>query len=184
MASGAILILGITSSALSVMSWLALLFVMLSSGWIVWSESRKRTKKKLLPSSVPPMFPPAFMPEVQRQGRMSVWIGLPLVAILAVTAAYQIGKDRGYGIRDRQLIENQLTYTDVAILKKVSDREFFIWPDRMKQQHITICPESTVGWYAGELLDDWTFEQRNGCKRVISYHEKPKGEIDAAIQTR
>jgi len=90
----------------------------------------------------------------------------------------------GMGIRDRQLINNQYTYTDVSILNKFAEREFRIWPDRMKQQQVTICAESTVDWREGELLADWTFEQKQGCKRVIIYHKKPKGELNASIQMR
>jgi hypothetical protein len=87
-----------------------------------------------------------------------------------------------YALRNHELRVNTRTYTDISIIKKVADREYLIWPDRMKQQHTMICSESSVGWYEGETLADWTFEQKEGCKRVISYHEKPKGEVNASIQ--
>ena len=54
----------------------------------------------------------------------------------------------------------------------------------MKQQRVQLCPESVVDWHEGEVLDDFTFEQKQACKRVVSYHEKPKGELNAAIQMR
>jgi len=79
---------------------------------------------------------------------------------------------------------NLQTYTDIAILTKFSSRDFTIWPDRMKQQRVQLCPESVVDWHEGEVLDDFTFEQKQACKRVVSYHEKPKGELNAAIQMR
>jgi hypothetical protein len=90
----------------------------------------------------------------------------------------------GMEIRDRQLIHHSITYVDVEVVQKVTDREFWIRPDRMRKQHIQLCPESSVGWVDGEVLSDWTFEQRSGCKRIISYHEKQKGELNAAIQMR
>lgn len=87
-----------------------------------------------------------------------------------------IGLVVGYGIREHQLISNQQTYTAVKIVTKKADREFVVWPDRMKKQDATICPESSVDWREGQVLSDWTFEQRSGCKRVISYHYD-KGEL-------
>lgn len=95
-----------------------------------------------------------------------------------------MGIGAGYGIRDHQFSSNLITYTDVTVVKKFADNEFLVWPDRMKQQHIRLCAESVVAWRDNEILDDWTFEQKRGCKRVVSYHEKLKGEIDASIQVR
>jgi hypothetical protein len=116
-----------------------------------------------------------YIPEVQRQGKRTVWIS---------TLCLLVGLAIGYMSRDHQLSSNKFTYTDVSVLKRISDREFVVWPDRMKQQHVQLCPESSVGWYEGETLDDWTFEQQRGCKRVVSYHEKQKGEINASVQIR
>lgn len=168
-----------TSLALSVTWWLALAFSLFAAGCVMLTATAPSTKEKSTPS-LPPLFPPAtYIPEVQPQGKKTVWI-----ATLTLVLGMLAGIGLGYGSRDHELAVNRFTYTDVVILSKSGDKEFLIWPDKMKQQHITICPSSTVGWYEGETLSDWTFEQRNGCKRVISYHEKPKGEIDASIQTR
>lgn len=101
-----------------------------------------------------------------------------LLALIAVVISFS----SGYIVREHELTTNTITYTSVSIIKKITDKEFWIWPERMKQQHIVVCPESTVGWYVPEILSDVTFEQRPGCKRVISYHEMPKGEVNASIQ--
>jgi hypothetical protein len=164
--------------------WLAYLFgfssIIINALWLS-TTFRKRPMPNGEPLSSPTLpnsrsIADLPMPPMRPRGRVTVWIGLPVILLMGLAG--------GYAIRDHQLITNQQTYTDVAVLRKISDSEFLIWPDRMKQQHIQICAGSTVGWYEGEVLNDWTFEQRKGCKRVISYHEKQKGEIDASIQTR
>lgn len=103
--------------------------------------------------------------------------------LLALFAAF-VSFGAGYVKRDNEFSSNTWTYTDIKVVSKISEKDFIIWPDRMKQQHIVLCSKSTVGWYENEILSDWTFEQRDGCKRVISYHEMPKGEINATIQIR
>lgn len=108
---------------------------------------------------------------LKRMQKATVWIST-LTLILGVVV--------GYASRDHQLASNTLTYTDVSITKRISDRDFWVWPDRMKQMHVQTCHD--VGWKAGDVLDDWTFEQRNGCKRVISYHQKET--TNAEISTR
>lgn len=89
----------------------------------------------------------------------------------------------GYGIRDHQLVSNHVTYTDIDVLYKVNDVRYFVQPARMRAMDITLCNER-VDWNAGDLLDDWTFEQMPGCKRVISYHKKPQGELNADVSFR
>lgn len=91
-----------------------------------------------------------------------------------------LGIGVGYGSRDHQLANNTKTYTAVAVTQRISDKDFWVWPARMKEMHIQTCGE--VDWKTGEVLDDWTFEQRNGCKRVISYHEKET--TNAEVSTR
>jgi hypothetical protein len=93
-----------------------------------------------------------------------------------------LGVALGVGIRDYQLTINRLTYTDIAIVTKFSAQDFLIWPDRMKQQRVQICTKTIVDWHEGEVLDDWTFEQEKDCKRVISYHKKEKGELNASTK--
>ena len=156
-------------SVLSVMSWLVSLSVISLCIWIVLKGSRQNTSENVTTEDF------LDVPKVRGLGEVTIWIAT-MMMVLA------IGLALGYGARDRELSGNTQTYTDVAVLNKTADREFLVWPDRMRQQHITICPESTVAWRVGEVLKDWTFEQRQGCKRVVSYHEKPKGETDAAIQ--
>ena len=160
--------------------WLPLLLLISTCVYVIYDSGKKSTKKELLPFMFEPAITPIaiHIPEAQPQGKRTVWISTVMLIVLT------IGVSLGYGVRDHQLSGNLQTYTDVAITKKIADRDFWIWPDRMKQQHIQICPESVVDWKSGTNLDDWTFEQRNGCKRVVSYHEKPQGEIDASIQVR
>lgn len=102
--------------------------------------------------------------------------------VLLAVMGFVVSFGTGYMVREHELSTNTITYTSVSVLEKLTEKEFWIWPERMKQQHIVVCPESTVGWYVEEVLTDVTFEQRLGCKRIISYHEKPKGEVDASIQ--
>jgi len=95
-----------------------------------------------------------------------------------------IGILLGIGIRDHQLVINRNTYTDVAInAPSSSDVDFDIQPARMQPIPSKLC-NSLVDWKIGETLKDLTFEQKQGCKRVISYHRYPKGEFNASIQMR
>lgn len=86
----------------------------------------------------------------------------------------------GYASRDHQLASNVWTYTDIDVKKKVSSSDFYVLPDRMKMLHVQLC--QPIDWREGEKLGDWTFEQRTGCKRVISYHEKET--TNAEVSTR
>jgi len=90
----------------------------------------------------------------------------------------------GYEGRDLQMKSRVQTYNNVYVAQKVADRDFWVQPSQMKPLHIQLCSESEVDWHKGEVLDDWTFEQKQGCKHVVSYHEKPQGELNAAIQMR
>lgn len=142
----------------------------LSSGlflviWLVWMTSKKES---VIWNSIEPI-------SLLLQ-KLLIWV--PRIAGLSMAFI------AGMAVRDSQLARNQQTYTDVAVLEKFADRDFKVWPDRMKQQRVQICPESTVDWYEGEVLDDWTFEQKQGCKRVISYHEKPKGGTNVRVSFR
>lgn len=161
----------------SLISWLPLLLLISASVWTIFTSARKSTNER--PVTFTPLTTPMqiHIPEVQRLGKKTVFIA-------SVSLALIVGLGAGYAVRDHQLATHLQTYTDVAILKKVAEGEFWIWPDRMKQQHIQLCAGSVVGWQEGETLDDWTFEQKAGCKRVVSYHERLKGELDAAIQMR
>lgn len=117
-----------------------------------------------------------YLPPVKRRGKVTVYIGLPLLGILLMMT--------GYMIRDHQLVTSTVTYSDVLIQKKVNDNRFLIRPQWMRTLDSTLCSGSTVDWQEGETLRDWTFEQRRGCKRVISYHRYIKGEVDASVQVR
>lgn len=90
----------------------------------------------------------------------------------------------GYASRDHQLVKRTITYKNVLIAAKVASDDFWVVPEFMEKQHIQLCPSSIVDWREKEMLSDWTFEQQQGCKRVISYHEKPQGETNASIQMR
>jgi hypothetical protein len=158
-------------SALSVTSWLASLSVISLCIWIVLSGSRRSTNENVTTKGL------YSIPKVRPRGEITIWIGSMLMVLA-------IGLALGYGARDHELGRNTRTYTDVVVISRFSPRDFSVWPDRMKQQRIQICPESVVDWREGEVLADWTFEQKPGCKRVISYHEKPKGEVNASIQMR
>jgi len=90
----------------------------------------------------------------------------------------------GYGIRDHQLASNIVPYSDVLILAPSQpNTDFDIQPARMQPIPSKIC-YSTVDWKYGETLADLLFEQKNGCKRVISYHRPRKGELNASAQIR
>lgn len=103
-----------------------------------------------------------------------------MILLLVTGGAYQIGKDRGYGIRDHELASSIVPYTDVLILSPSQpNTDFDLQPDRMKPIPSKLC-YLNVDWKVGELLADLTFEQRKDCKRVISYHRPTKGEkLDA-----
>lgn len=102
-----------------------------------------------------------------------------ILILLAATGLLGLG----YGIRDHQLSSSIVPYTDVLILPpSEADVDFDIQPARMKPIPSKLC-DSKVDWKYGETLADLLFEQRRGCKRVISYH-RPKGEMNAAIQMR
>ena len=149
-----------------VMYWWPSFLVISSCAWILLSGRTTSTENTVNTVN---------MPQIRPRGRMTVWIGsLCLVVGMAI----------GYISRGFQLDSNKFTYTDVTVLSKYNNKEFVIWPDRMKQLHVQLCETSVVGWRKGEILDDFTFEQQEGCKRVISYHEKPKGEVNASIQIR
>lgn len=67
------------SLLLSVMSWSALLFCILSSCLIVWSGIRRHIKEKLKPSSEPEMYNHGPQP----QGRRTVWISTLTLTLIA-----------------------------------------------------------------------------------------------------
>lgn len=88
----------------------------------------------------------------------------------------------GYASRDHQLVNRTITYKNVLVAVRTAPDDFLVVPEFMSKQHIQLCPESVVDWREKEVLSDWTFEQQEGCKRVISYHEKTEGEMNASIQ--
>lgn len=116
------------------------------------------------------MIVPSYAPKLLKYAATLGFLGLSFFA--------------GYGYRDHQLTTRRITYTNVLIAEKVADRDFWVVPEYMSKQHIQICPSSIVDWREKEVLSDWTFEQLQGCKRVISYHEKSQGEFNASIQIR
>lgn len=154
-----------------------LLLALLLSGLSVLSfamRARRIAKRRSAEASIIPMPPPraavAMLPTAEIVRRASKTTFLLLVGMLA-----------GILWRDHELSRNTMTYTSVAIIEKIAERDFLIWPERMKQQRVQLCRDSLVDWRGGETLDDWTFEQKPGCKRVISYHEKPKGGVNAGL---
>jgi hypothetical protein len=165
------------SLALSAMSWSALLFVTLSSTWIIWSGVRQRMKKKLLTD-----LPQAeLMPIVQPQGRRTVWISSLVLVLL-------LGLAGGYGIRDHQLLTNSRMYFGVEVLSQQSDRRYQVHiPDYKQDWDWEFChPQKMPG-----PLIDIKFEQRFGCKAVngvgfVSIHkenrnaELPNGRTSTA----
>lgn len=161
--------------------WL-LALVLLLSGLSAWwlAGFLWRTHRRIAQSATPISAPgePIVVP------RMKKVVGIINKPLYILLIGIGIGSILGWSWRDHQLISNLWTYTDVAVVTKFADHDYLIWPDRMKQQRVGICPESTVDWHEGEVLDDWTFEQKQGCKRVVSYHEKLKGELNVAAQIR
>lgn len=90
-------------------------------------------------------------------------------------------------MRDALLARNIVTYTEVLISPASQPGDDFdIQPARMQPISSKICL-SVVDWKFGEILSDLTFEQMQGCKRVIAYHRsKTKGVLNATtrISTR
>lgn len=160
----------------SLIYWLGLLFCAFAAGCVIVTATAPSTKGKSKPS-LPPLFPPTYIPEVQRQGRATIWIGLPILAIIAGTA--------GYGIRDHQLNVNSHTYWDVSILERYSDSSFRIKPARMQDGQWDFC--SPAPFQKSDELRYITFEQKNGCKR-LEYFQKLDArlgeKLNAAISLR
>lgn len=98
--------------------------------------------------------------------------------MLAIPLIAALGGVAGYGIRDHQLATHIVPYTDVLILPPSQPGDDFdIQPARMKPIPSKLC-QSIVDWKFGDRLDDLVFEQKKGCKRVISYHpSSKKGEV-------
>lgn len=91
-----------------------------------------------------------------------------------------LGIGIGYASRDHQLSNSIVPYTDVLILPPSQpNTDFDIQPARMQPISSKIC-YSKVDWQFGETLKDLLFEQKLGCKRVISYHRPQKGELNAS----
>jgi hypothetical protein len=91
----------------------------------------------------------------------------------------------GVGFRDHQLVTSQVIYHDVYVKEQLSTARWRMIPQFMDKIDADLCLGPPVDWKVGETLKDWTFEQQKGCKRVISYHRYPKGDLlNAAIQMR
>ena|SRR5690349_14731291 len=100
------------------------------------------------------------------------------VALLAIGIAG--GIHIGYDSRNAELVSGFVFYTDVLINPPSQpNTDYDIQPARMKPIPSKIC-ESSVDWQFGETLNDLTFEQMKGCKRVISYHRSLKGEVNVS----
>lgn len=155
--------------------WLLCLALCLGLWGFVWSLNVAR-KRKRENGTITPII---TMSEKLKQKGQTMLANTAKVGLGTV-----LGVLLGTGIREHQLLKGQLTYTDVSVLTKFAARDFLVWPDRMRKERMQLCPESSVDWHEGEMLDDLTFEQKQDCKRIISYHEKPQGELDASIQMR
>jgi len=138
-------------SVLSVMSWSALLFVMSSSCWIVWSGLRKHTKEKLRPNSEPE----TYMRGPQPQGRRTVWIS---------SLALLIGLGLGYAAHNWQFSRSRYRYTDVLVLERHDAQNFTIQPARMQPWHAHTC--TPVDWQPFEKMRLLIFQQLSDCKEV------------------
>jgi len=141
-------------------------FVSLGIGWIPRKEERRMT--------------------AERRGKQTVYIaGMILTLILTLTVTLRMGMALGYGKRDHELIVSTITYSAVYVQQKINDQKFIMQPQYMRGIESELCSGPPVDWKQGETLKEWTFEQRHGCKRVISYRRYPKGEnLDASIQVR
>lgn len=104
--------------------------------------------------------------------------------LLCVLMGVVVSFAAGYIVREHELNINSIPYIDVAIKSpSLPDTDFDIQPARMQPIPSKLC-FYTVDWKVGEVLKDLTFEQRPGCKRIISYHRYDKGEVNASIQMR
>lgn len=155
--------------------WLLCLALCLGLWGCAWSLNVARKRKRENGD---------IMPIITMTEKLTQKSHIVLANTAKVGLGMVLGVLLGMGIREHQLVKGQLTYTDVSVLTKFAARDFLVWPDRMKKERIQVCPESAVDWRAGEMLNDLTFEQKQDCKRIISYHEKPQGELDASIQMR
>jgi len=117
--------------------------------------------------------PETFIPEVQRQGRRTVWIGTPLILALGIAA--------GYAIRDYQLIKNTHTYLDVLVVERYASDKYLLRPARMQPWISKTC--EPIDLTTGHTMKFYTFEQMADCHRVKSFefYANDKGErINAA----
>ena len=89
----------------------------------------------------------------------------------------------GYGVRDHQLVDSTITYRNVLVQQRLAERRYRVIPQWMSRLDVELCQGPPIDWQEGDTLDEWTFEQQRGCKRVISYHKK-QGELDASLSTR
>lgn len=138
------------SSALSVTSWLALLFVTSSSIWIIWSAARQRMRKRLRPG-----YPQEVMPIVQPQGRQTVWIS---------TLTLLIGLGTGYAGHDWLFARNRYLYTDVLIVTRHDAQNFTVQPSRMQPWKAHTC--TPVDWQPLQKMKMLLYQQLQDCKEV------------------
>ena len=102
-----------------------------------------------------------------------------MIALITVGTAYQIGKDRGYGIRDHELVNNSRMYFGITVLSQQSDRSYTVKIPGFTQDypwdfcHPLKMPARVI---------DIKYEQRFGCKVVngtgfVQPHEEKKNEL-------
>lgn len=86
-----------------------------------------------------------------------------MILLLAVGVAYQIGKDRGYGIRDHELVQNTRMYFGVTVLSGKTDKNYTVQiPGFVKSYDWDFCHPVKM---PAQVIDI-KYEQRPGCKMV------------------
>lgn len=104
-----------------------------------------------------------------------------MIALITVGIAYQIGKDRGYGIRDHELTVNTFTYEGVAVNSQVSDHRYWMTiPGYIRQFDFDFCHPIKM---PADIIDI-KYEQKYACKQVygVGFVQPHKERNNAAIQ--
>jgi hypothetical protein len=141
--------------------WLAYLLVFscftISGLWLLMTLPKKKPltgATRLMPSL--PAESAAAVPEVQRQGKRTVWIAtMTLIAGLGI----------GYKGRDLQMRINVKSLPETLILDVNSDGSYRMLASDGRRFDTTFC-HGKDDLLQGNKLKEFKFEQRVGCKNI------------------
>lgn len=149
--------------------WLLVLACLFTTGIVVFVivKDWRQIRKSVFISSTHMLKEPQLGPiltEARKRGKqISKAAPVLIVGML-------LGTVIGWGWRNQQLASSIVPYTNVKVVAKLDNLRYKVQPARMAEMNIILCPGSRVDWEVGDQLTDWTFEQKRGCKRTISYH--------------